>query len=246
MIFVTNDDGIESEGLKKLAEALKSLDIVYIVAPDRERSAISMAITLDRPVSVKKIDKYTFATGGTPVDCVYLAIGDLLPERPKLLVSGINNGQNLGHDIHFSGTVSAAIAGTFMGIPSIAISLPYSRRSYHYETATHIALRIAKAVLRYGLPRGILLNVNVPNRPLSEIKGIEITRQDKAAYKSKVTKKPNPGSVEYYWIGGPRENSDDREGTDIDAVRNDKVSITPLQLDFTDYDMMGKIADWEL
>jgi len=245
MIFVTNDDGIESEGLKKLAATLKSLDTVYIVAPNRERSAIGMAITLDRPVSVRKIDEYTFATDGTPVDCVYLAIGDLLPERPKLLVSGINNGQNLGHDIHFSGTVSAAITGTFMGIPSIAISLPHSRTFYHYETATHIALRVAKAALKYGIPRGVLLNVNVPNRPLSDIKGIEITRQDKAAYKSKVTKRANPRGMEYYWIGGTRENSNDREGTDINAVWNDKVSITPLQLDFTDYDMTKKITDWE-
>ena len=246
MIFVTNDDGIESEGLKKLAKALESLDTVYIVAPDRERSAIGMAITLDRPVSVKKINEYTFAAGGTPVDCVYLAIGDLLPERPKLLISGINHGQNLGHDIHFSGTVSAAITGTFMGIPSIAISLPYSKKSYHYETATHIALRVANAALKYGLPKGVLLNVNVPNQPLAEIKGIEITRQDKAAYKSKVTKRPDSKDGEYYWIGGTRENSDNREGTDIEAIWNNKVSITPIQLDFTAHDMMTKIAEWEL
>ena len=164
MILVTNDDGIDSPGLTALAQALESIDEVCIVAPDRERSAIGMAITLHRPLRAAQVGDRAWAVDGTPVDCVDLAYGALLPEHPKLLVSGVNQGQNLGQDIHFSGTVAAAKKGTFLGIPSMAVSL-ISGPPYHYETATAIACRLAKLVLANGLTPGVLLNINVPNCP---------------------------------------------------------------------------------
>jgi 5'-nucleotidase len=243
MIFVTNDDGIESAGLKSLAEALESLDDVYIVAPDRERSAIGMAITLHRPLRAKQVADRAYAVDGTPVDCVDLAVSALLPERPKLLVSGINHGQNLGHDIHFSGTVAAAKKGTFLGIPSIAISL-VSAPIYHYETAASIACRIAKQVMTNGLPDQILLNVNVPNCPLSEIQGIEIARQDLGTYSAQAIKRLDRRGEPYYWIGGERAKVDQREDTDLNAIRNQRVSITPVQLDFTAHHLIEPLTRW--
>jgi 5'-nucleotidase len=243
MIFVTNDDGIESLGLNALAESLASLDDVYIVAPDRERSAIGMAITLHRPLRAKQVSERAYAVDGTPVDCVDLAISALLPERPKLLVSGINHGQNLGHDIHFSGTAAAAKKGTFLGIPSIAISL-VSAPTYHYETATTIACRLAKHVLANGLPEDILLNVNVPNCPISEIKGMEITRQDLGNYSANAIERRDRRGQTYYWIGGERALVDRREDTDLNIIRDKRVSITPVQLDFTAHQQIEPLKRW--
>ena len=243
MIFVTNDDGIDSAGLKALASALESIDEVYIVAPDRERSAIGMAITLHRPLRAKQMTDRAYAVDGTPVDCVDLAVSALLPERPKLLVSGINHGQNLGHDIHFSGTVAGAKKGTFLGIPSIAISL-VSAPIYRYETATSIACRIAKQVITNGLPDQTLLNINVPNCPLSEIQGIEITRQDLGTYSAQAIKRLDRRGKAYYWIGGEREKVDQREDTDLNAIREQRVSITPVQLDFTAHDLIEPLKIW--
>jgi 5'-nucleotidase len=174
---------------------------------------------------------------------VDLAVSALLPERPKLLVSGINHGQNLGHDIHFSGTVAAAKKGTFLGIPSIAISL-VSAPIYHYETAASIACRIAKQVMTNGLPDQILLNVNVPNCPLSEIQGIEIARQDLGTYSAQAIKRLDRRGEPYYWIGGERAKVDQREDTDLNAIRNQRVSITPVQLDFTAHHLIEPLTRW--
>lgn len=243
MIFVTNDDGIESPGLKALAEALAELDEVYIVAPDRERSAIGMAITLHRPLRAKQVRENAYAVDGTPVDCVDLAVSTLLPEHPKLLVSGINHGQNLGHDIHFSGTIAAAKKGTFLGIPSIAISL-VSASTYHHDTAATIACRLAKHVLANAIPESILLNVNVPNCLLSEIKGIEITRQDLGTYSANAIKRLDRRGQPYYWIGGERGQVDQRKDTDLNAIRNQCVSITPVQLDFTAHHQIEPTKRW--
>ena len=232
MIFVTNDDGIESPGLTALARALKRIDEVYIVAPDRERSAIGMAITLDHPLRAKQVDNHAWAVDGTPVDCVDLAVSALLPAHPMLLVSGVNHGQNLGHDIHFSGTVAAAKKATFLGIPSMAVSL-ISGPPYHYETATSAACRLAKLVLANGLTPGILLNVNVPNCPLSMIKGFEVARQDLGTYSATAIKRVDRVGKPYYWIGGERAQVDVREDSDLNVVKRRCVSITPVQLDFT-------------
>ena len=256
MIFVTNDDGIESMGLQVLARALESLDEVYIVAPDRERSAIGMAITLHRPLRTEKVADRAYSVDGTPVDCVDLAVGALLPERPKLLVSGINHGQNLGNDLHFSGTIAAAKKGTFLGIPSIAVSLALEQAPIHnptnserqamlhYETAGAIAYRIAKQVIANGMPDQILLNVNVPNAALSEIEGTEITRQDLGTYSANAIERLDRRGRPYYWIGGERGQVDHGEDTDLHAIRNQQVSITPVQLDFTAHHLIESLTAW--
>ena len=243
MIFVTNDDGIESQGLNTLAQALQPIDDVYVVAPDRERSAVGMAITLQHPLRAKQLEDFVYSVDGTPVDCVDLAVSALLPERPKLLVSGFNHGQNLGQDIHFSGTVAAAKKGTFLGIPSIAISI--TRGSpYHYEAAGAVASLLAKDVLKNGLPAGILLNVNVPNCPLSKIKGLEATRQDLGAYSADSIKRVDRMGEAYYWIGGERTQVDRRKDTDLNVVKQQFVSVTPIQLDFTAHDEINPLSLW--
>ena len=248
MIFVTNDDGIDAPGLKVLAEALETLDEVYVVAPDRERSAVGMAITLHQPLRAKQAWTRAYAVDGTPVDCVDLALGTLLPEPPKLLVSGINRGQNLGADIHFSGTVGAAKKGTLAGIPSIAVSLaldaPGEQSDLHYKTAGVIACRIAKQVIEKGMPSHILLNVNVPNCPLSKVKGIKITRQDRGNYSINAVTRLDRGGRPYYWIGGERTQIDFARDTDLHAIHNRRVSITPVQLDFTDHALITPLKAW--
>jgi len=245
MILVTNDDGAKAEGIKILADALKELDEVYIVAPERERSAIGMAITLHKPLRVKQLAERVYTVSGTPVDCVHIAIAALLPEHPKLVVSGINAEENLGQDVHYSGTVAAAIKGAFTGVPSIAVSILRGAEIY-FETAAEFSLKIARAVLKNGLPNKVLLNVNVPNLPLPEIKGIEITRQDQETYEPKVFIREDPRGRSYYWISGDRGIANDRSGTDINAVENQKVSITPIKPDFTDYEVRKQIARWKI
>ena len=248
MIFVTNDDGIDAPGLKALAEALETLDEVYVVAPDRERSAVGMAITLHQPLRAKEVRPRAYAVDGTPVDCVDLAVGALLPEPPKLLVSGINRGQNLGVDIHFSGTAGAAKKGTLLEIPSIAVSLALEgsgeRPDFHYKTAGTIACRIAKQVIEKGLPKQILLNVNVPNCRLSEVKGIKITRQDMGTYSANAITRLDRGGRPYYWIGGDRAQVDFGGDTDLHAIHNRRVSVTPVQLDFTDHTVITPLKAW--
>ena len=248
MIFVTNDDGIDAQGLQVLAKALEALDEVYIVAPDRERSAVGMAITLHQPLRAKQIRTHAYAVDGTPVDCVDLALGTLLPEPPKLLVSGINRGQNLGTDIHFSGTVGAAKKGTLSGIPSIAVSLALDgageQPDFHYKTAGTIACRIAKQVIEKGIPSHILLNVNVPNCRLSEVKGTKITRQDRGNYSINAVTRLDRGGRPYYWIGGERTQIDFGRDTDLHAIHNRRVSITPVQLDFTDHTLITPLTAW--
>lgn len=244
MILITNDDGIESQGLKVLVRVMETLDIVYVVAPDRERSATGMSVTLRHPLRVKKIKERTYSVDGTPVDCVNLAFGVLMPEWPTILISGINEGSNLGNDIYYSGTVAAAIRGAFLKIPAIAISI-IDVRPHHYDTAANIALRIVKSVIQYSIPAGTLLNVNVPDLPLSEIQGIEITRQDRTSYIPTFEKRIDPRSSEYYWLRGHRENPKDPDGTDLYEAHQKKVSITPLQLDLTDYKMMKELSSWD-
>ena len=243
MILVTNDDGIDSPGLTALAQALESIDAVCVVAPDRERSGIGMAITLHHPLRTARVGERAWAVDGTPVDCVDLACGALLPERPKLLVSGINQGQNLGQDIHFSGTVAAAKKGTFLGIPSMAVSL-ISGPPYHYKTATNVACQLAKRVLADGLAPGILLNVNVPNCPISMIKGFEAARQDRGTYSATAIKREDRTGRPYYWIGGERSEMDTRQDSDLNVVKRRCVSISPIQLDFTAHHEIEPLKQW--
>src|SRR4030043_2473406 len=176
IILLTNDDGIHSKGIIVLAKALQEIGNVFVVAPDREESAIAPSLTLHRPLRVEKIRKNFYAVDGTPADCVHLGVNVLLPERPGLIVAGINKGGNLGDDVTYSGTVSAAFEGTLLGIPSFAISL-VSRSHFKFDAAARLAVKMAKHVIKHGLPQDTLLNVNVPNLDEEEIKSYKITRQ---------------------------------------------------------------------
>ena len=234
-ILVTNDDGIESEGLIALARALEKVAEVWVVAPDREQSAVSHALTLGRPFRKKRVralgPRY-YKVNGTPTDCVLLGVNKVLPERPNLIASGINKGENLGDDITYSGTVSAAIEGTILGIPSFAISL-VSRNYFHFANAAAFAARLSSNLLRNGLPKNTFLNVNVPGK--EKPKGYRITRMGKRIYGDSVQERLDRWGRKYYTIGGNIPGYADTEDSDFKAIARNLISITPLHLDWTNY-----------
>src|SRR5882757_6024150 len=212
MILVSNDDGIHSDGLRALHDALTSLDEVVVVAPDRERSAASHSLTLHRPLRSEEIRPGWHAVDGTPTDCVVLAVQAILAERPRLVVSGINRGPNLGDDVHYSGTVSAAMEGTLLGIPSIAVSLA-SRSDFRFEAAAQFAGRLAAYVLADGLPDNTLLNVNVPLTPEGEVPPrFELARLGRRRYGGTIEAKTDPRGRRYYWIGGDEIEGPTQQG----------------------------------
>ena len=235
LILVSNDDGIHSEGIIALGEALQSLGEVVTVAPDRERSAVSHSLTLHRPLRVEPLGPGRFAVNGTPTDCVNLAVNGVLPRRPTLVVSGINKGANLGDDVTYSGTVSAAMEGTLLGVPSLAISL-LGRGAFRFEAAAAFAARLAAWVVERGLPPDTLLNVNVPalddGRP---VRGFALTRMGRRRYGDAIVEKVDPRGKKYYWIGGEELEFADEEGTDFHAVSMGMISVTPIHLDLTNY-----------
>lgn len=237
-ILVTNDDGVSSQGIIALFEAMKQIGNAYIVAPDRERSAVSHMLTMHRPFKVKEIDKNTYTVDGTPTDCVVIGADKILPEKPSLIVSGINKGGNVGDDISYSGTVSAAVEGTIMGIRSFAISL-VGEKNFHFDTAAHWAIEVAKYIFEKSLPQDTLLNVNIPNLPKNKIAGIKFTRQGKRVYDNAVHETLDPKKNKYFWIGGGTPSWEEGDNTDIQAVQHDYVSITPIHLDLTNYEALG-------
>ena len=245
IILVTNDDGVFSEGLRALADTLGRIGDVRVVAPDRERSAAAHSLTLHRPLRVEHLSGHVWAVDGTPVDCVNLAVYGILKERPALVVSGINKGPNLGEDVVYSGTVSAAFEARFLGIPSFAISLA-SRDKFRYAGAADVALKLARYVLERGLPQGAFLNVNVPNVDAEKLKSYEITRQGQRIFKDAVVEKVDPRGKKYYWIGGEDLGFEEIEGTDFHAVAHGVVSITPLCVDLTNYQAKELIGGWTL
>jgi 5'-nucleotidase len=238
IILVTNDDGVHAPGIIALFRLMKQFGEAYMVAPDRERSAASHSLTLHRPLKVEKLRDHVYSLNGTPTDCVTLGINKVLPEKPLLVMSGINRGANLGDDITYSGTVSAAIEGTMFGIPSIAISL-INDKQYHYETASHFASQLVPLVLEQSLPNDTLLNVNIPNRPRDQIRGVKITRQGKRIYDNSIQETYDPWGDKHYWIGGGKPSWERGEDTDIDAIRTDYISVTPIHLDLTNYEALG-------
>jgi len=235
MVLVSNDDGIHSEGIVSLARALEEVAEVWVVAPDGEQSAVSHSLTMNRPLRWKRrksLGPRFFSVDGTPTDCVLLAVSKILPERPQLIVSGINKGENLGEDITYSGTVSAAIEGTILGIPSFAISL-VARDHFIFTHAACFAVRLAKNILRQGLPRNTFLNVNVPGG--SKPRSYKITRMGKRIYGEAVQRKIDGRGKEYYIIGGKDLGYAETEDSDFKAIAENYVSITPLHLDWTNY-----------
>lgn len=245
LILVSNDDGVYSEGIRSLAKALTTLGKVIIVAPDQERSAASHSLTLHRPLRTKKIEDDIYSVDGTPTDCITLGVNEILPRKPDIIVSGINKGANLGDDVHYSGTVSAALEGGIMGIPSIAISMMPSE-SYHFKTAANFAVRLTKKVLETGIPSGIILNVNVPNVPLKLIKGYKFTRQGKRDYGDIIAERIDPRGKRYYWIGGNMMGFKDISGSDCNAIVQNYISITPIKVNLTDHEFLELLASWKL
>src|SRR5881296_4133043 len=243
-ILVTNDDGVTSPGLHALAAAMKKLGDVYVVAPDRERTAVGHALTLHKPLRINRLDKRVYSINGTPTDCVNLAIKKLLRNPPALVVSGINRGVNLGDDVTYSGTVSAALEGTILGVPSIAVSQD-GGRVFRFEVAAAYAVRVARAVLRYGLPEETLLNVNVPDRPQASIAGVRITSLSRRRFDDPIIEKVDPHGRKYYWIAGTRVTLDRGKDSDHEALRRGMVSITPIHLDVTHYAALEQLRGWE-
>ncbi|MDA8083268.1 MAG: 5'/3'-nucleotidase SurE [Nitrospiraceae bacterium] len=246
VILVTNDDGVHAPGIVALYRAMKDLGDAYIVAPDRERSAAGHSLTLHRPLKAEEIREHVFSVNGTPTDCVTLGINKLLPDRPDLVVSGINRGANLGDDITYSGTVAAAMEGTIFGIPSVAFSL-ISNGTWHYETAVFFASQIAAYVLEHSLPYDTLLNVNTPNVPRDQVKGVKLTRQGKRIYENSIQETRNPWGEKYYWIGGGRTFWEHGDEADMEAVQENYVSITPVHMDLTNHAALAFLRDrWKV
>jgi 5'-nucleotidase len=244
-ILITNDDGVFSKGLRALADTMKAVGEVYVVAPDRERSAAAHSLTLHRPLRVEEIAPQVYAADGTPVDCVNLAVYGIMKGHPDIVISGINNGPNLGEDLVYSGTVSAAFEATFLGIPAFAISLA-ARKDFRYQTAANFALKVAAHIVQQGLPRDTFLNINVPNVEEDEIRACKITHQGKRVFADAVVEKVDPRGKKYYWIGGRDQGFQEIAGTDFHAVANHYISITPLCVDFTNHSVMQELEGWRL
>jgi 5'-nucleotidase len=246
-ILVTNDDGYASFGIIALADALRELGDVTVVAPDRDNSGVGHSISIASPVRVKTVSDRsvpTYRCSGTPADCVVIGAFDLCGGMPDLVVSGINRGANLGDDVNYSGTVAAALEGVIVGIASLAISLaassPEHARDHHWATAAEVAVRVAREILTDGLPRLTLLNVNVPNVATRALRGTRYVRQGRKAYRDRVDKRTDPRGGTYYWLWGAFDPADVVAGTDLAAIRDDYVSITPLTVDRTNHDELGR------
>ena len=235
LILVSNDDGIHSDGLRALADAVGVHGRVVVVAPDREQSAVSHALTLHRPLRIDELEPGRYTVDGTPTDCINLAINAILRERPALLISGINKGANLGDDVTYSGTVSAAMEGTLLGVPSIAVS-QIGRGQYDFGIAATFTGELVGRVLATPLPADTLLNVNVPQFQNGERpRGVALTRMGKRRYGDAIVEKVDPRGRKYYWIGGEELAFLEEEGTDFDAVSRGSISVTPIHLDLTNY-----------
>lgn len=247
-ILVSNDDGIYSEGIIALREAMLELGEVFVYAPHKQQSAVGHAITTHLPLRVNPYymngEFFGYAVTGTPADCVKLAVTTHMKVKPDLIVSGINHGSNAAINVIYSGTVSAATEGTILGIPSIAFSLT-TYVDFDFTYSKKIAKIIAQAVLKYGLPPGVLLNVNIPPVPEDKIKGIKITKQGKSRWNDYFEKRVDPQQREYYWLTGTMDNIEDDEESDIRAIQENYVSVTPIQFDLTDYDFLEKLKQWE-
>jgi len=244
-ILVTNDDGIAAPALYLLRQELAGLGKVHIVAPDRDQSAMSHALTLQRPFRIDRPEPDVYAIDGTPTDCVVAGMHGLLPEPPALVVSGVNRGANMGDDVFYSGTVAAAIEGAMQGVPAIAVSLVTSGRG-DYAYACGFVRRLVEVVLKEGLPPKCVLNVNVPERPAADVQGVRITRLGDRKYADELIERADPRGRAYYWIGGDAPVWERRLETDFLAVDEGYVSVTPLHLDLTDERLLGRLAGWKL
>lgn len=245
-ILVTNDDGIHAPGIKALADALAKVGDVAVVAPDRERSAVGHALTLHHPLRAVQLGPDMFSVDGTPTDCVNLGIHNLISFKPDIVVSGINRGGNLGDDVTYSGTVSAALEAALMGIPAIAVSLVTEGAGDNYDAAAGFAARLAREVHFRGLPANTFLNVNVPDLPPEKLCTPLITSQGKRRFEGLIIDKIDPRGRKYYWIGSGEQTFHDLEGTDYHAIARGHISITPLHPDLTNYSSLKILHGWNL
>lgn len=247
-ILISNDDGYFAPGLICLAEHLAKIADIVVVAPERDRSGASNSLTLDRPLKPRRTANGFYYVDGTPTDCVHLAVTGMLDQQPDIVVSGINAGGNMGDDTIYSGTVAAATEGFLLGIPSIAVSL-VGKEFAHYETAAKVAVELVQRFARQTHSHPWLLNVNVPDVPYDQLhgdqlQGIEVTRLGKRHKAEPVVKASNPHGETVYWVGAAGKAQDAGEGTDFYAVAQQRVSITPLQIDLTQYNQLDAVRGW--
>lgn len=242
-ILVSNDDGYQAPGIRCLADALRAIADVTVVAPERNRSGASNSLTLEYPLRATEVSPGVVFVDGTPTDCVHLALTGLLDRDPDMVVAGINAGANLGDDVLYSGTVAAATEGRFLGYPAIAVSL-VGEDLRHYETAARAAIQLIKRLQHDPLPADTILNVNVPNIPWEQLEGFEATRLGRRHKSEPVIKSKDPRGRDIYWVGPAGLEQDSGPGTDFHAVRYNRVSVTPIQIDLTRYTALEQVANW--
>jgi 5'-nucleotidase len=251
LILLTNDDGYLAPGLSALRKALAKTARLVVVAPDRDRSGASHSLTVNRPLRVKKIEKDFYTVDGTPTDAVMLAVYCLLKKKPDMVISGINAGANMGEDVTYSGTVAAAIEGAMLGIPSIAVSLASANRQEPHKPSDFVKTanftsKFVRAINNYGLPEGILLNINVPTSKGVDIRKYVITSLGKRVYEDVVTEKMDPRGERYYWIAGRVKITGKGPYTDFGAIGRNYISVTPLAVDITAKDFIKELSGWKL
>lgn len=246
LILCTNDDGYLAPGIGILSEAARGLGEVRVVAPDREQSAMSHALTMHFPLRARKVRDGVHHVDGTPTDCVAVAVGALLERKPDLVLSGINHGPNMGEDVLYSGTVAGAMEATILGIPAIAVSYA-GREAEHMASYGPLLEKLLPQMVRTGaFPRETLLNINLPPIPAEQVKGVQVTRLARRVYLDSLTKAVDPNGRPYFWIGGGEVEWSAPEGTDFHAINAGYVSVTPLHLDLTNHALLADVAAWNL
>lgn len=249
LILITNDDSIQAKGIANLVEAMRPLGDLLVVAPDKPQSGMGHAITINHPLRLKKVSVFegidSYTCSGTPVDCVKLAIYEIIKGRPTLLVSGINHGSNAATNVLYSGTMSAAVEGAIEGIPSIGFSLLDQHSGADFEAAAHYAGEIAKRALSQGIQKGVCLNVNIPKGRPEVIQGVKICRQGTAFWEDSFDKRTDPFGVDYFWLTGDFNSTDKGEDTDMWALENNYVSVVPTQFDMTAHHLISSLNEWE-
>ncbi len=242
-ILISNDDGYQAPGIRCLADTLATIAEVTVVAPERDRSGASNSLTLDSPLRAVTMDNGYIRVDGTPTDCVHLAITGLLEQEPDMVVSGVNAGANMGDDVIYSGTVAAAMEGRFLGLPAIAISMA-SHKPVHFATAGRVAVALVQQLLSHPLPPDTILNVNVPDVPWEALAGFEATRLGQRHKSEPVVRGQDPRGRPLYWVGPAGAEQDAGPGTDFHAVRLNRVSVTPIQVDLTRHNAVDSVAAW--
>lgn len=245
-LLVTNDDGIDAPGLHALERALACIGTTWTVAPMAEQSSKGHGFSLHAPVRVEPRGEQRWAVTGTPADCAYVALHGILPVRPTVVVSGVNHGSNLGGDVFYSGTVAAAMEATFQGFPSLAVSLHRTGRQpfRHFEAAATLAAQLVQQIARQGLPPRTCLNLNVPDLPLDEIRGMRVAAQGWRHYEAAVDVREDPRGKAYYWLGGAHSRFEDLPDTDGPLVERGWATVTPLHADLTRYDLLEQLDSW--